>query len=94
MARAIFISNCLLGASCRYDGGSQLSCGAPVARLAGRLRGMCGASPTPIIKGSPREAVPVAGHRFEALAGTIDGMPVVMHPGRVHLYQGYSAERD
>ena len=46
------------------------------------------------IKGFSREAIPVAGHRFEVLAGTIDGMPVVMHPGRVHLYQGYSAERD
>ena len=45
------------------------------------------------IEGFPREAIPVAGHRFEALVGTIDGVPVVVYPGRVHLYQGYSAEQ-
>lgn len=39
----------------------------------------------------PREARPVAGHRFEATVGTIDGVPVVVYPGRVHLYQGYGA---
>ena len=43
------------------------------------------------IKGFPAEAVPVAGHRYEALVGTIDDVPVVVYPGRVHLYQGYSA---
>jgi purine-nucleoside phosphorylase len=39
----------------------------------------------------PREARPVDGHRFEATVGTIDGVPVVVYPGRVHLYQGYGA---
>ena len=33
----------------------------------------------------------MAGHSFEATIGTIDGVPVVVYPGRVHLYQGYSA---
>jgi purine-nucleoside phosphorylase len=33
----------------------------------------------------------VAGHSFEATVGTIDTVPVVVYPGRVHLYQGYSA---
>lgn len=39
----------------------------------------------------PEDARPVAGHTFEATVGTIDGVPVVMYPGRVHLYQGYGA---
>lgn len=43
------------------------------------------------IEGFPREAIPVEGHRFEVLVGTIDEVPVVVYPGRVHLYQGYSA---
>ena len=43
------------------------------------------------IEGFPQEAVPVAGHRFEALVGTIEGVPVVVYPGRIHMYQGYSA---
>ena len=43
------------------------------------------------IRDFPADAVPVAGHRYEALVGTIDGVPVVVYPGRVHLYQGYSA---
>lgn len=43
------------------------------------------------ISGFPASAQPVAGHSFEATVGTIDGVPVVVYPGRVHLYQGYSA---
>ena len=43
------------------------------------------------IEGFPESARPVAGHSFEATVGTIDGVPVVVYPGRIHLYQGYSA---
>lgn len=43
------------------------------------------------IDGFPAEAIPVAGHRYEVLVGELDGVPVVMYPGRVHLYQGYHA---
>lgn len=43
------------------------------------------------IDGFPEDAVPVAGHKYEALVGTIEGVPVVIYPGRVHLYQGYHA---
>ena len=43
------------------------------------------------IDGFPLSARPVAGHRFEATVGTIDDVPVVVYPGRIHLYQGYSA---
>ncbi len=43
------------------------------------------------IPGFPASARPVAGHSFEATVGTIDAVPVVVYPGRVHLYQGYSA---
>lgn len=39
----------------------------------------------------PVSARPVEGHSFEATVGTIDGVPVVVYPGRVHLYQGYTA---
>lgn len=41
------------------------------------------------IEGFPAQARPVAGHRFEATVGTIDDVPVVVYPGRVHLYQGF-----
>lgn len=43
------------------------------------------------IPGFPESARPVSGHVFEATVGTIEGVPVVVYPGRVHLYQGYSA---
>ena len=43
------------------------------------------------IPGFPESARPVGGHNFETTIGTIDGVPVVVYPGRVHLYQGYSA---
>ena len=43
------------------------------------------------IKGFPQDARPVLGHAFEAKLGTLDGVPVVVYPGRIHLYQGYSA---
>ena len=42
------------------------------------------------IDGFPTEAIPVEGHRYEAIIGTLEGVPVVVYPGRVHLYQGYS----
>lgn len=42
------------------------------------------------IPGFPAGARPVGGHRFEATVGTLDDVPVVVYPGRVHLYQGYS----
>lgn len=43
------------------------------------------------IEGFPDEAIPVEGHRHEVIVGTLEGVPVVVYPGRVHLYQGYSA---
>jgi purine-nucleoside phosphorylase len=43
------------------------------------------------IDGFPPDAEPVPGHAFEAIVGTLDGVPVVLYPGRVHLYQGFSA---
>lgn len=43
------------------------------------------------IEGFPEDAIPVEGHKFEATIGTIEGTPVVVYPGRVHLYQGYTA---
>lgn len=43
------------------------------------------------VDGFPEDARPIAGHRFEATIGTVDGVPVVVYPGRIHLYQGYSA---
>ena len=43
------------------------------------------------IDGFPAEAIPVAGHKFEVLVGMIDEVPVVVYPGRIHMYQGYSA---
>ncbi len=43
------------------------------------------------IDGFPDDARPVNGHTFEATIGTIDDVPVVVYPGRIHLYQGYNA---
>ena len=43
------------------------------------------------IDGFPVDARPMAGHSFEATIGTVDDVPVVVYPGRIHLYQGYSA---
>ena len=43
------------------------------------------------IDGFPADATPVRDHRFELTIGTIDEVPVVVYPGRIHLYQGYSA---
>lgn len=43
------------------------------------------------IEGFPTNAIPVSGHCFEATVGTVDDVPVVVYPGRIHLYQGYSA---
>ena len=43
------------------------------------------------IEGFPGDATPIEGHTFEALVGTVDDVPVLVYPGRIHLYQGYSA---
>lgn len=33
----------------------------------------------------------VKGHTQKALRGTLEGVPVILYPGRIHVYQGYSA---
>ncbi|MCI1934041.1 MAG: purine-nucleoside phosphorylase [Atopobiaceae bacterium] len=43
------------------------------------------------IDGFPSNATPIPGHSFEATIGTIDGVPVIVYPGRIHLYQGFTA---
>lgn len=43
------------------------------------------------IDGFPVDARPMEGHSFEATIGTVEGVPVVVYPGRIHLYQGYDA---
>ncbi len=70
----------------------------PVAIVLGSGLGHLGSLVRPVrridyhdIDGFPLSARPVAGHRFEATVGTIDDVPVVVYPGRIHLYQGYSA---
>lgn len=64
--------------------------GSGLGALADRVRAVR-RIPYDDIEGFPDEAIPVEGHRFEVIVGTIDGVPVVVYPGRVHLYQGYSA---
>lgn len=34
----------------------------------------------------------VAGHRGDFVAGTLEGVPVILQRGRLHLYEGHSAE--
>ena len=70
----------------------------PVAIVLGSGLGHLGSLVRPVrridyrdIEGFPESARPVAGHSFEATVGTIDGAPVVVYPGRIHLYQGYAA---
>lgn len=70
----------------------------PVAIVLGSGLGHLGSLVRPVrridyhdIDGFPLDARPVEGHRFEATVGTIDDVPVVVYPGRIHLYQGYSA---
>lgn len=70
----------------------------PVAIVLGSGLGHLGSLVRPVrridyrdIEGFPMSARPVEGHRFEATVGTIDDVPVVVYPGRIHLYQGYSA---
>lgn len=70
----------------------------PVAIVLGSGLGHLGSLVRPVrridyrdIEGFPLSARPVAGHRFEVTVGTIDEVPVVVYPGRIHLYQGYSA---
>ena len=43
------------------------------------------------IEGFPASATPVTGHSFQVTIGTVDDVPVVVYPGRIHLYQGFSA---
>lgn len=64
--------------------------GSGLGALAGRVQ-VVRHIPYEDIEGFPAEAIPVAGHRFEVLVGTIDEVPVVVYPGRIHMYQGYSA---
>jgi purine-nucleoside phosphorylase len=51
-------------------------------------------SPIPIpysqIPGFPEPGV--AGHKGELIAGTLQGVPVIVQAGRFHLYEGHSAE--
>lgn len=70
----------------------------PVAIVLGTGLGHLGALVRPVrridyhdIEGFPQDARPVEGHSFEATVGTVDDVPVVVYPGRIHLYQGYSA---
>lgn len=42
------------------------------------------------IPGFPRAAV--AGHAGELVAGTLEGVPVILQSGRFHLYEGHAAE--
>ena len=70
----------------------------PVAIILGTGLGHLASLVTPVrridyrdIDGFPMAAEPVSGHTFEATIGTVDGVPVVVYPGRIHLYQGYSA---
>lgn len=64
--------------------------GSGLGALADRVR-IVRRIPYEDVEGFPHEAIPVEGHRFEVIVGTIDDVPVVVYPGRVHLYQGYSA---
>ena len=71
----------------------------PIAIVLGSGLGHLGSLVKPVrrisysrIDGFPEDARPVLGHRYEATVGTIDGVPVVVYPGRIHLYQGYSAQ--
>ena len=43
------------------------------------------------IEGFPADAAPSGSNAFEAIIGTVDEVPVVVYPGRIHLHQGYSA---
>jgi purine-nucleoside phosphorylase len=45
------------------------------------------------IPGFPQGVQPVAGHRFEVTIGTLGETPVVVYPGRIHLYQGANASQ-
>lgn len=64
--------------------------GSGLSALADRVR-VVRRIPYTDIDGFPVEAIPVEGHRYEAIVGTIDDVPVVVYPGRVHLYQGFNA---
>jgi purine-nucleoside phosphorylase len=42
------------------------------------------------VPGMPEPTVP--GHHGEFVAGTLEGVPVILQRGRLHLYEGHSAE--
>lgn len=72
----------------------------PVALCLGTGLGSLAQAVTPVrriayedIPGFPLGARPVSGHSFEVTVGTLEGVPVVVYPGRVHLYQGYSVSQ-
>ena len=46
--------------------------------------------PYPEIPGFPQPRTP--GHKGELVGGTLDGVPVLVQSGRVHMYEGHSAE--
>lgn len=60
---------------------------AHLARLVAPVRRIAYAD----IDGFPVGATEQPGQVFEATIGTIDEVPVVVYPGRLHLYQGYTA---
>lgn len=71
----------------------------PVAIVLGTGLGHLGSLVRPVrridyhdIAGFPVDARPISGHSFEVTIGTVDEVPVVVYPGRIHLYQGYSAQ--
>lgn len=77
--------------------GCRASVEHPVAIVLGSGLGALAALVKPVrripyadIEGFPSGAQPVAGHKFEVMIGTLDEVPVVVYPGRVHLYQGYT----
>lgn len=43
------------------------------------------------IEGFPDDAPALTGHTYEAYVGTLGSCPVLVYPGRIHLYQGASA---
>ena len=51
----------------------------------------CAASTITTSRASRSPRVPCGGTTSTATVGTIDDVPVVVYPGRIHLYQGYSA---
>src|SRR5256885_473914 len=46
--------------------------------------------PQPRMRGSPKPAAP--GHKGELVAGTLEGVPVLVQSGRFHLYEGHAPQ--